>query len=194
MNPKLRDTRQWIASGIALTFCFWLSLTLVACGGSGGQSTPPPPPSFIVAVPPTAPSIAPGPTSTFQVSITPQNGFNNPVAITVSGLPNGLSANPSSFSVQSTPQTVTLTATDSLADGNYSFAVSGASGSLSNSQTVSLLVGALQDFLIIQPLISQVVTRFGSTTQAQLQTELQGSGVIGNYDLTFSAQGLPTGV
>lgn len=175
----------------------WLSLTLAGCGGgSGGQSTqppPPPPPSFTIVVTPSAPSIAPGTSSTVLVSITPQNGFSNAVAVTVTGLPSGLSAAPSSFSVQNTQQTVTLTAANTLANGNYAFALNGTSGSLSGSTTVNVGVGALANFLIVQPLISEVVTRFGSTTETQLQTEAQGLG-ISNYLLNFSVTGLPPGV
>jgi hypothetical protein len=200
MNRKLRDRpEQWIArrSPIVLAVCF--ALTLAACGGgSGGQSNqspppPPPPPSFTIAVTPSAPSIAPGTSSAFQLSITPQNGFSGTVSVAVSGLPTGLSASPSSVSVQNSPQTVTLTAATSLADGNYSFTLNGTSGSLSASTTVNVAVAALADFLIVQPLISQLVTRFGSTTHMQLQTEQQELGVS-NYLLNFSASGLPLGV
>src|SRR5580658_1208556 len=200
MNRKLRDRpEQWIArrSPIVLAVCF--ALTLAACGGgSGGQSNqspppPPPPPSFTIAVTPSAPSIAPGTSSAFQLSITPQNGFSGTVSVAVSGLPTGLSASPSSVSVQNSPQTVTLTAATSLADGNYSFTLNGTSGSLSASTTVNVAVAALADFLIVQPLISQLVTRFGSTTHMQLQTEQQELGVS-NYLLNFSASGLSLGV
>jgi len=95
--------------------------------------------------------------------------------------------------VQNTQQTVTLTAANTLATGNYSFALNGTSGNLSGSTTVNVGVGALANFLIIQPLIPQVVTRFGSTTQTQLQTEAQGLG-ISNYLLNFSVTGLTPGV
>ena len=182
-----------------IALSLWFSFALAGCGGgSSGQSTPPPPPpppppSFTIVATPSAPSIAPGTSSTFLVSITPENGFSGAVAITVSGLPSGLSAAPSSFSVQNAQQTVTLTAANSLVVGNYSFALNGTSGSSSGSTTVSVGVGALADFVIIQPLIPQVVTRFGTTTQTQLQTEAQGLG-ISNYLLNFSATGLPPGV
>jgi len=166
----------------------------VGCGGSGNQSNQPPPaPSFTIAVTPSAPSIAPGISSSFQVSITPQNGFSGAVAVTVTGLPTGLSANPSTFSVQNTQQTVTLTASSSLADGNYSFGLNGTSGSLSSSASVSVVVEPLLNFEIVQPASSQVVTTFGSTAQVQLQTEVHGSG-FSNYQLDFAAAGLPTGV
>ncbi len=146
----------------------------------------------IVATP-SNPSMTPGTSSTFQVSIAPQNGFSDTVVVTVAGLPSGLTATPSSFSVQNTSQSVTLTAAGTLADGNYSFSLNGMSGSLTSSANVSVGIEPLASFLIIQPLTPQIVARFGSTAQIQLQTEQQGLG-IANYSVTFSATGLPSGV
>jgi IPT/TIG domain len=197
MNRKRQDRPGgWTTRSASAALGLWLSLTLAGCGGSSGSNQPPPPPpppEFTIVATPAAPSIAPGSSATFQVSITPQNGFSGAVAVTVSGLPSGLSAAPSSFSVQNSQQTVTLTATGSLGDGTYSLALKGTSGSLSSSTTVNVGVGALQSFLIIQPLLNQVVTRFDSTTQTQLQTETQGLG-LGNYEVNFSVAGLPQGV
>jgi uncharacterized protein with FMN-binding domain len=148
---------------------------------------------FGIVATPSALSIAPGTSSTFQVSITPENGFSGTVAVSISRLPSGLTAAPSSLSLQNTSQTVTLTAAGTLADGNYSFSLSGTSGTLNASATVNLGVENLEGFLIVQPLISQIVARFGSTAQMQLETEQTGLG-ISNYLLTFSVTGLPSGV
>jgi hypothetical protein len=95
--------------------------------------------------------------------------------------------------VQKAPQTVTLTAANTIATGNYSLSLNGTSGSLTGSASVSVGVGGLANFLIIQPLFAEIVTRYGSTTQTQLQTEPQGLG-ISNYLLNFSVAGLPSGV
>lgn len=187
-------SRVLVSSGAATALGFCLALILAACGGgSGGQSPPPPPPSFSIVATPSDPSIAPGTSSTLQVSIAPQNGFSDTVAVTVAGLPSGLTATPSSFSVQNTSQSVTLTAASTLADGNYSFSLNGISGSLTSSANVSVGIESLANFVIIQPFISQVVVRFGSTAQIQLQTRQQGLG-ISNYSVTFTATGLPSGV
>src|ERR1700723_3100464 len=95
------------------------SFALYGCGGGGsGLSIPPPPPSFAISVTPSPPSIAPGTPSAVQVSVVPRNGFRGAVWVTVSGLPSGLSASPSSFFLQTPPQAVTLTADSSLATGN----------------------------------------------------------------------------
>jgi hypothetical protein len=188
-------SERWISRSASTAITLWLLITLAACGGGSSSSSnqPPPPPSFTLDVTPSEPDVAPGTSSTVEVSISPQNGFSAAVAVTVSALPAGLTAAPSSFSVQNTPQIVTLTAASSLADGNYSVVLNGTSGTVSNSRTITVGAQPLADFLLIQPLIRQVVTRFGSATQVQLQTEAQGSGTS-NYLLNFSVNSLPSGV
>src|SRR5579864_6615974 len=120
----------WIANTALICASVCLILTFICCGGGGsnGQGPPPPSPSFTIIATPTTPSIVPGTSSTFQVSVTPSNGFSGTVAIAISGLPSGLTASPSSFSVQNTPQTVTLTADSTIANGNYSVTLKGTSG------------------------------------------------------------------
>ena len=168
-------------------------LTLAACGGSSSGSSQPPSPSFVLAATPSSLTIAIGTSSTVQVSATSQNGFSGAVAVVVSGLPSGLSATPASFSLQSSPQTVTLTADSSLASGSYSIAFKGTSGSSNNSLTLSVMAGPLLSFVIVQPASSQVVTTFGGMTETKLQTQASGLGVA-NYHVSFAATGLPAGV
>jgi hypothetical protein len=89
-----------------------------------------------------------------------QNGFSGSVAITLSGLPSGLSATPLSFSVQNSSQIATLTAASTIATGNYSLSLNGTSGNSTGAATVDVGVGALANFGIIQPLFTQIVTRY----------------------------------
>lgn len=164
------------------------------CGGGSSSSTiPPPPPSFTIIATPSVVSIAPGTSSTLQVTISEQNGFGGTVTVTSTGLPVGLSLTPSSFSATSSPQTVTLAAANSLVTGNYSFQLSGVSGNTTSSTTVDVAAESLQGFVLVQPLITEIVTRFGGTTQVQLQTLPTGSG-ISNYQINFSMAGLQSGV
>jgi hypothetical protein len=186
-----RLTDRWLALAILTA----ASLILQACGGgSSGQSNPPLPRSFTISVTPATPSVVPGNSSPFRVSVNPQNGFNGAVSVILSGLPSGLSAVPSSFSLQNAPQTVTLSAVSSMANGNYSFSLSGTSGSLNSSMTLSVGVGPLQTFRILEPTVLEVVTRFGSGVSTPLQTEVCCSPGPSDYMINFSVQGLPNGV
>ena len=71
---------------------------------------------------------------TYTVTVNKLNGFNDSVALSVSGLPSGLTG---SFSPTSTSSTSTLTVTAStrLSRHTYSFTVTGTSGSLTHSTT-----------------------------------------------------------
>ena len=167
-----------------------LSLTLHGCGGGGSSSPAPPQAGFILSAKPSTLSIAPGTSSTVQVSIAPYGGFSGTVSVTASG-PSGLSASPSSFTLQNAPQSVTLTADPSMATGTYSFSFSGTSGNLSNSATVSVGVGPPQTFTLITPTVLEVVERLGSTVSVPLQTHVCCPPGPDNYSVNFSVQGLP---
>lgn len=133
-NTMTRRNAEWprfLRAFSATAIGYSALLPLVACGGSSGSNQQPPPQSFTIVVTPSTPSVAPGTSSSVQVSVTPENGFSGSVSVLTSGLPSGLTATPASFSVQSSPQTVTLAASSSLADGNYSFSFAGTSGTLS---------------------------------------------------------------
>jgi hypothetical protein len=177
---------------LALALAGGLPFFLYGCGSGSSSQTPPP--SFIISVTPSSTSIAPGTSSTEQVSVTPSDGFSSSVSVTASGLPSGLSAFPSSFTLQSAPQSVMLTAAPSMTTGNYSFTFDGTSGNLNASAKVNVGVGPLQTFGIVQPSVLEVVTRFGSTATESLQTQVCCPPGPDNYQVNFSVQGLPGGV
>jgi uncharacterized repeat protein (TIGR01451 family) len=70
----------------------------------------PPLPGFRIALGPSAQLIQRGATATYSVTVQPVNGFTGPVALTVSGVPEGATA---TFSPASTSTTSTLTVTTS---------------------------------------------------------------------------------
>src|SRR5260370_11088403 len=147
-----RSPRRLRARPLALALVIGLPFVLYGCG-SGSSSPPPPPPlSFTISVSPSTTSIAPGNSSTVQVSIAPYGDFAGTVSVTVSGLPSGLSASPSSFALQTTSkQSVTIAADPAMATGNYSFEFDGTSGNVSKSATVKVGVGPLQTFILLYP-------------------------------------------
>jgi len=112
---------------------------LAGCSG-GNQPPPPPPPDFSISVSPSSASGTIGNTSsTVTVSVTPQNGFNSSVTVTLQGVPSGVNASPgSSFDVQSgASQAVVFSISGSSTVGVFQLTVAGTSGTKShNAQLV----------------------------------------------------------
>jgi len=105
---------------------------------------------FTIADAPSSLSIAQGAQGTSTVTITSQNGFNAATALTVSGLPAGVTAAFAPASVTpaangSATSTLTLTAAPTAATGAATVSVKGTSGSLTHTATISLTISATAD-------------------------------------------------
>ncbi len=98
------------------------------------------PPDYALSVNGTQ-TVTPGAVASYTVGITPSNGFNSTVALSVAGLPAGTTANfnPASISGSgnSTLQVLTSNATPS---GTYQLTISGVSGSLTHTASTQLVV------------------------------------------------------
>ena len=94
---------------------------------------------YTLSASPASLSIATGKTGSSTVTVSGSNGFSGSVALSVSGLPSGVTA---SFSPASTTSTSTLTFTvaSTATAGTSTITVKGTSGSLSHTTTVSLTV------------------------------------------------------
>jgi hypothetical protein len=74
-----------------------------------------------------------------MVSVAAISGFSSSVSVSVTGLPAGVTAAPATFSLMpGSQQTVTLTASATVASGSASITISGVSGGLSHSTQVFL--------------------------------------------------------
>ncbi len=98
---------------------------------------------FILSASPPSVSARAGGSGTSQITMTAKNGFSASVSLTAVALPAGITASfsPTSITI-STPSTVTLAVSASVAPGSYSIAVQGASAALVHSVTVNLVVQA----------------------------------------------------
>ena len=99
-------------------------------------------PFFTLSPSPNPLTLAPGATGTLTIGVNKGGGFNGPVTVTFSGLPPGVSANPSSLTIAATSgsgQTM-LTATSATATGQFPVGVSGSSGTLTNQQSFTLTI------------------------------------------------------
>lgn len=128
--------------------------TITLMGKSGGLShfatlsltvkaaVPPPAADFSLTINPVSLSpTAGGAGQVVSVAAKAINGFTGTVTVTYSGLPNGVTASPSSLSLApGIAKNVTLTASSTAAAGSAAVTFQGVSGSLSHTATLSLTV------------------------------------------------------
>src|SRR5437879_3957859 len=98
-------------------------------------------PDFALSAAPASRTVTQGGSTTYTVNISRLGGFTGSVTLSVSGLPAGASAsfNPNPATGSAT-MTVTTTATTST--GSFSATITGTSGTLSHTTSVSLVVNA----------------------------------------------------
>jgi hypothetical protein len=95
--------------------------------------------NFALAASPNPQVLVPGASNAIDVSINRAQGFGSSVALSVSGLPSGVTGTFSPSSTTGNTATLTLTATNAVALGNFSITITGTSGSIvsSTSSTVT---------------------------------------------------------
>jgi IPT/TIG domain len=147
MRKHLARNRGFLQSAATLLLG---SIVLSSCGGGSGPGagtgggTPPPPPNFSLSVPANA-SVQQGSTTTVSVGVTGINGFSSPVNIVVSGVPSGVTATPSQFTVATgAQQQIVIAASASAGAATTQITVSATSGALVHAGNLSLEVSASQ--------------------------------------------------
>ena len=150
-----------------------------------GSCASTPPPDFSLAATPSSQTVTAGNTADYTINVTPTGSFSDPVAFTASGLPSGATA---SFSPNPTTGSTTLaimTAT-STSPGTFPITVTGSSGSLSDTTTVTLVVQApaAQDFSLSASR-SVLNVKHGATGSFTV-TVTSMSGFTGDVALSFS--------
>jgi hypothetical protein len=99
------------------------------------------PASFSLSPNPASQSIAQGASTSYGINVIPTNGFSGTVNFGVSGLPTGATAtfNPASVS-GSGSTTLSITTTAAIAIGSYPLTVTGSSGTLSKTASLTLTI------------------------------------------------------
>lgn len=96
-------------------------------------------PDFTLSASPATQTVRPGNGTTYSVSVNPAGGFAGQVTLSVSGLPTGASGtfapNPAT-----TSSSLSVTTSTTTPVGTYTLTITGVSGSLTHSTTVSLAV------------------------------------------------------
>ena len=110
-----------------------LCLALASCGGS---SQPAPAADFSLSASPTAIALVSGAAAQqISISATPLNGFAGTVAVAITGLPTGVTAQPATLTLTpGTPQTLSITA-GAATPGAATLIITGTSGALSHTST-----------------------------------------------------------
>jgi hypothetical protein len=151
-------------------------------------------PDFSIASSPSSQTVSPGGKTTYTSSITRLNGFTGSVSLAVSGIPSGATA---SFSVNpvgssQSSSVLTVNTASSTPSGSHTLSITGTSGNLSHSTTVTLVVqkGQTSDFAIAVSPTSQQVLRGDQTTYKVSVSSTAGF----TSPVSLSVSGLPKGV
>src|SRR2546426_9073467 len=153
-------------------------------------SSPPPNPSFTVSASPASVSLVSGHSATSKITVNSQNGFTGTVSLSASILPSsGLTAslNPLSFNVPKGGTASSTLTVSSITWGNYIVNVTGVSGSLSGSTTVTVKVS---DFSINANPSSLSFVAKSSASSTITVTSLNGFSGGVSLSATSSSKGL----
>jgi hypothetical protein len=155
------------------------SFRLGSCGAT---------PDFSLSASPAAVSVAAGGTGTSTITVTQSGGFTGAVDLSIAGLPAGASA---SFAPASTTTSSTLTLdAGTAAAGSYPLTVTGTSGALSHTTSVTLTVAGPADFALSASPSSVSASQGGSGTSTITVNKQNGF----NAAVDLSVSGLPAGV
>jgi hypothetical protein len=152
----------------------------------------PPAPDFTGITSPFNSILVPGSSASFTTTVKPLNGFTGDVVVSVSNLPPNVSAsyNPATVIGGSGSSTITLSAANNLALGNYTFTLSGNSGSLTHSTSVPVEVNdSIGDWTGYVVQSTQNV--FPVATASYTIVVQPVGGFTG--DVSFTASGMPPG-
>ena len=173
-------TYQLQVTGAAGTISHSTTLTLTVTA----------PPDFAVTATPTTRSVAAGSTAGFSVTVTPVNGFSAPVTLALTGLPAAVGTagfSPAGVTGNGASQLTVSTAGTALA-GTYPLTITGTSGGLARTATVTLAV-TRPDFTIAVSPSNATVSR-GQAASYQVSIGAV-DGFTGSVNVTTA--GAPSG-
>jgi regulation of enolase protein 1 (concanavalin A-like superfamily) len=146
-------------------------------------------PSFTLSASPANLTFLQGSVSSTTITINSQNGFSGTVVLTASGLPSGVSAvfgtNPAT-----TTSLLSLSATGVATTGIVTVTITGTSGSLTKTTTISLTVNPQGNYTLSASPKNLTILRGASGTSTITVTPQNGF----NSKVSLSATGLPSGV
>ena len=187
-------TTQLTLTSSSLTAPGTYPLVITGTGNSDSSSVDV---SLVVSVPnlfslstSSSATLVTGSSTSLTLTTAVTSGVGQSVALTVSGLPSGVSAafQSSSLNAGGTTQ-LTLTSSSLTAPGTYPLVITGTGNSDSATSDVSLVVSAPNLFSLSTPSFMTIVT--GSSTVLTLGSTVTSGG---SQTITFAVSGLPRGV
>jgi kumamolisin len=153
-------------------------------------------PAFTLTAAPTSVSVAQGAQGTSKITTAVSGGFSSAVALSVTGLPSGVTA---SFSPASIPapgsgsSTLTLTVASTAAVGTSTLTITGTGGGITHTATVSLTVtgSAPAGFSVS---VSPTSASVEPGQSGVVVVSVSGSSIVFHSTVTLSVTGLPMGV
>ncbi|HZR27273.1 MAG TPA: hypothetical protein VFA71_00725 [Terriglobales bacterium] len=149
------------------------------------------PPDFSIAASPSSQTVIVGGSTSYTASVSPSNGFNSTVSLSISGLPSGATGtfSPTSISGGSGSSTLSVATSSTVAPGSYPLTITGTGGGVSHSATVTLVVNAPPDFSIAASPSSQTVTAGNGASYTASVSPINGF----SSTVSLGVSGLPTG-
>jgi hypothetical protein len=149
-----------------------------------------PTPDFSLSASPASQTVTQGTNTSYTVTVTPGGGFAGSVTLSVIGLPSG-AAGTFSPNPTATTSTFSVTTAASTPAGSYPLTITGTSGTLTHTASVTLVVNPAPtpDFTLSATPSSQTVVQGSGTTYTATVTPT--NGFTGPVDLSVS--GLPAG-
>ncbi|HLY92654.1 MAG TPA: malectin domain-containing carbohydrate-binding protein, partial [Candidatus Angelobacter sp.] len=144
-----------IASGTAAAGTYPLTIT----GSSGTLAhsasvtlviNPQPVPDFTLTASPSSQNVTVGNSTSYTATVTAVNGFAGSVALNVSGVPAGATATFNPASVTGSGTSSLTIATGTAAAGTYPLTITGSSGTLTHSASVTLMVNPVSNTPVYQ--------------------------------------------
>lgn len=151
----------------------------------------PPTPDFSINTTPASRTVTQGTGTTYSTATAALNGYSGTIALSVTGLPSGASGSfsPSSVAVGAS-STLTVSTSAATPAGSYTLTVTGTDGTITHTNTVTLVVNAVAqpDFTFTVTPSSQTVVRGQAVYYSVAVTGQNGFGGV----VTLSVTGLPS--
>jgi hypothetical protein len=146
------------------------------------------PPDFSLSGSPSSQTVIQGGSTSYGITITPSGGFGGQVTLSVAGLPTGATG---SFNTNpaTTSSSLAVTTAVTTPAGTYTLTITGVSGTLTHTTTVSLVVNVAPDFSLSGSPATQTVVQGRSVNYTVTISPVGGFA----GQVTLSVAGLPTG-